>query len=142
MKKYQVFLYEDRNESNGNYIGRTRRYDVEAEDDDQATRKAYRENPWARGCWCTELGATNTYGIEFKCECYGNFIKTVDYIFIEAKSREQAVRYYNNKIKGKRYGLYLPETEDGFKEDGILGCGPIKDVYVAGCYSDYDATNY
>lgn len=55
MKKFELFMYQDRLESNGEYIGKTRTYVVEAEDSDKAMAKGYRENPWARGCWCSEV---------------------------------------------------------------------------------------
>lgn len=55
MKKFELFLYVDRLESNGEYIGQTRKYIVTANDSDEAMAKGFRENRWARGCWCSEV---------------------------------------------------------------------------------------
>lgn len=55
MIKFEIFLYEDRLESNGEYIGKTKTCIIEADTDTNAIDKAYRENPWARGCWCQEI---------------------------------------------------------------------------------------
>lgn len=55
MKKFELFMYEDRDYNTGNYLGRTRKYVVEAEDSDKAMSKGYRENRWAKGCWCSEV---------------------------------------------------------------------------------------
>lgn len=54
MKKFELFMYEERDYNTGEYLGQTRRYVVEAEDSDKAMSRGYRENRWARGCWCSE----------------------------------------------------------------------------------------
>ena len=138
MKKFEIFLYEDRNESNGEYIGTTKRYIIEAKTDDEAIAKAYRENRWARGCWCHEIQETETYGIAFNCKCYGNHILSEERVFIKAKTKEQARRYYNDKIKGKRFNSYTK----AFTEDGDVECGTVQEVYIACGSGQYDATNY
>ena len=139
MKKFELFMYTDRNEDNGEYIGRTRRYEVMAETDKEAMSKGYRENRWARGCWCSEVREEETFGVEFKVKCYGNHILSEGRVSIRAKNREQAIRYYNNEIKGKRFNSYRTSE---FREDGDVECGAIQEVYICGGNGQFNATNY
>lgn len=139
-KKYELFMYTDRNSSNGEYIGRTRTYQVEAENEDKAMEIGYRENSWARGCWCQEVREVEVYGVEFKCKSYGDIIISENRVFIKAKNREQARRYYNDKIKGKKFYGYRT-SEIG--EEGDIECREIQEIYIACALGgDYDATNY
>lgn len=139
MKKFELFMYTDRDSGTGNYIGRTRTYEVMEENEDKAIARGYKENSWARGCWCQEVRETETYGIAFNCKCYGNMHVSENRVFIKAKNKDQARRYYNDKIKGKKFYGYRT-SEIG--EEGDIECGSITEIYIACGYGKYDATNY
>lgn len=143
MKKFEVFLYVDRLESNGQYIGKTRRYDIMAENEDKAFEIAFKENPWARGCWVKEVEDKEemVYVLEIKYHwATNNKWYSGGQVLVKAKNVEQAKKGYNKSIKGKHCdGNWLIGRE--IKDEGVITYGQIEDVRRA--HTDmfqYDAT--
>ena len=146
MKKFELFMYESRDYNTGNYIGRTRRYEVMAENDDDAMSKGYKENRWARGCWCSEIEEKEEtiYGIEYQIyweidkSWHSGYVMT-----IKAKDRAQAKRGYDKVFKGKkcRHDGELGMV-DKLSTEGYITYGNTTDIYTAnfGIFK-YDATN-
>lgn len=55
MKKFRLFVYEDRCERSGNYIGKTEEKIVYAENSQEIEKNIWDKYPWAMGYFCQEI---------------------------------------------------------------------------------------
>lgn len=122
--------------------GKSKHIDVCAESCDDAFSRAYRM-PEASSRTYKEVtveeipSGLSVIGIEF--EYTDTFIKRNfhDCLFIKANNEDEAIQYYNDHYKGKRFWFNAGKTE----EDGKCIRGKVIDTYfAAGPRYDADAT--
>ena len=133
MKKYRI-----------TFCGKhSKHYDVDASNSDEAFKIAYSMPEASKHHIYTDVSVEevpngpSVIGIEFK---YTDTVLKKDftnYIHIKAKDEADAVRYYNEHFRGKRFWFNPSKTE----EDGKCVRGEVIDTFFSACPGfDADAT--
>ena len=132
MPKYRITF-------TGGPIGkRSRSYDVDAKDVDEAFCIAYKMPEATSRMKYSDINVTEiqdgpkVIGVCFTYTQAGHSYS--QYLFIRAENEEQAKRYYRKNIQGKRFWQPQPGKPD---ENGNCVYGNIRETYFA-CASGYD----
>lgn len=135
--KYRVTFHD------GPTGNKSKKFDVDARDMDEAFRKA-RElfpNAWQAGYTdaTTEEVPTepSPIGIRFRYLESGKK-SYCQYLVIKADNEAHAVAFYNRNLKGRRFYQPWPKKPD---DNGNCVYGEVEETYFAACPGyDYDAT--
>lgn len=133
MKTYSVFLYEDRLEGTGQYVGRTLQTEIQADNETELYKNIRSNYYWARGMSYTEIEESEFYMFRVKPRYYNVLKKKWDTcpydFFIKARTQNQARACYNALIRGKGC-KYQPELGqfDKVCQDGEYRYSEIDEI--------------
>ncbi len=139
MKKYRVTFHD------GPCGSKSLKYDIEAENSDEAFNKAYKDLR-AKGldiCFTDSTteewpNGTSNIGIEFNYLEGRQRRAYSQYMIIRAENEQQAVEFYNRNFKGKRFYQPWPCKVE---ENGNCEYRNVARTYFAACPgADFDAT--
>ncbi len=137
MKKYRVTFHD------GPTGNRSKNFDIEAENMDEAFKKAYRAFPDARYQGYTDATTTeiptepSPIGIRFRYLENGKR-SYCQYLIIKANDEAHAIEFFNRNLKGRSFFQPWPSKPD---EKGNCVYGNVEETYFAACTGyDYDAT--
>lgn len=122
---YRITFYNNETEEHTSY-------DVYAENSDEAFKQAFKM-PEAKSSHYTDVSVEEIPKgpsvIAIKFEAFDTVIKKIfaNYIFIKANNEKDAVKYYNENFKNKRFWFDAGKTED----DGKHIRGNIIETYFA-----------
>ncbi len=137
--KYRVTFHD------GPTGNRSKKFDIEAGDMDEAFRIAYQRFPNAREMGFTDATTEeiptepSAIGIRFKYSDIRAEKSYSQYLVVKANDEAHAVEFYNRNLKGRSFFQPWPSKPD---EKGNCIYGEVAETYFAACPGyDFDATN-